>query len=591
MKRQPYPVAQLTGGLDVSVDAIFLVDKASPYLRNVRFDKGLIKKGVGFAGFGTGLPLDGTVMLIDSFPLEGGTVHTLIVTTKWVYRYISTSNSYEKKNPLASFTGDEDNQFSSVVTGKAVAGSWQDLFILTNGKDKIQKWVGTDADFADLGGWTTAPTLAKSLAVFRSRLIGGFTVDAGTICPRRVQWSIAGDPEDITGTGSGFVDLVETSDWVVTLALLKNKLYIFKERSIWELPYVGGTDVFGTPVLKIEGVGTFSPGSIVNLGEELLFYGTDNIYLYDGLDLVSIGKNIYSYLYETEKRVVNAAKANRVPSAYIEELKSYQICLPSKASEVPDLLAEYNFDAQSWTLRDKEITAFGFYTVPSVLTWADLVGPWKATTGAVALTFDASAKTIKRGDTGSFITDGFTAKCKVKTTADLNPGPFTVATDGVAASVLTLDDTPVNEGPVTKIATSEQDWAWMEKALPTGAPTTLIGDSGGYVYEDDRITKSADYMCFETKDWMFQHNQRLTEFHIQAKGGPFNCYYSLDQGLTWSPVKTFAVSTDWTEYVWWLNFTCQHIRLRIESYAEDFEIKWIEPWYIPRVRSKSLSTS
>ena len=51
MKRQPYPVAQLTGGLDVSVDAIFLVDKASPYLRNVRFDKGLVKKGVGFAEF------------------------------------------------------------------------------------------------------------------------------------------------------------------------------------------------------------------------------------------------------------------------------------------------------------------------------------------------------------------------------------------------------------------------------------------------------------------------------------------------------------------------------------------------------------
>ena len=53
MKRQPYPVAQLTGGLDVSVDAVFLVDKSSPYLRNVRFDKGLIKKGLGWVAFGT----------------------------------------------------------------------------------------------------------------------------------------------------------------------------------------------------------------------------------------------------------------------------------------------------------------------------------------------------------------------------------------------------------------------------------------------------------------------------------------------------------------------------------------------------------
>jgi len=61
MRRQPYPVAQLTGGLDVSVDAIFLVDKASPYLRNVRFDKGLIKKGLEYVVFGTELPLTGDI--------------------------------------------------------------------------------------------------------------------------------------------------------------------------------------------------------------------------------------------------------------------------------------------------------------------------------------------------------------------------------------------------------------------------------------------------------------------------------------------------------------------------------------------------
>ena len=73
MKKQPYPVAQLTGGLDVSVDGVFLVDKNSPYLRNVRFDKGLIRKGLGWVQFGTGLPLDGTPILIDTFPTADGT--------------------------------------------------------------------------------------------------------------------------------------------------------------------------------------------------------------------------------------------------------------------------------------------------------------------------------------------------------------------------------------------------------------------------------------------------------------------------------------------------------------------------------------
>jgi len=511
MKKQPYPVAQLTGGLDVSVDGVFLVDKNSPYLRNVRFDKGLIRKGLGWVQFGTGLPLDGTPILIDTFPTADGTIHQLMVTTKWVYKYNESSNDYTKKNPTVQFTGDESNQFSCVTT---LDSAGNEIFILTNGKDKIQKWDGSAGNFADLAGWSTGPVLARRLVIFKSRLLAGFTVEGGTVCTRRVRWSVAGNPEDITGTGSGFVDLAETSDWVVALVPLKNKLFIFKERSIWELPYKGGADVFGGPILKIDGVGTYSNLSIVSLGDELIFYGTDNIYLFDGENLDSIGKNIYSLVYETEKRLVNVGKADRVPSVYIEELKSYQLCFPTGESEIPSLLAEYSFDYQSWTLRDIQITAFGYYTVSGQPRWVDMTGTWEAQTGI-----------------------------------------------------------------------------WMQKKLPSGAPTTLIGTPDGYIYEDDRITKSTDYMVFQTKDWVFQHAQRVIEFRVQARGGPFNCYYSLDQGLTWSGAKTFSFRSDWAEYVWFLNLTCQSIRMKIESSAEDLDIKWVEPWYIPRVRSKGIVTN
>jgi len=96
MRRQAYPVAGLTGGLDVSVDAVFLTDKSSPNLRNVWFDKGLVRKGLGWAAFGSGLPLAGTVMLIDTFPMQSGTLHYLFATVDWVYRYNGTS--YDKKN-------------------------------------------------------------------------------------------------------------------------------------------------------------------------------------------------------------------------------------------------------------------------------------------------------------------------------------------------------------------------------------------------------------------------------------------------------------------------------------------------------------
>ena len=51
MRRQPYPITDLTGGLDVSVDATLITDKSSPNLKMVRFDKGMVKKDLGFASF------------------------------------------------------------------------------------------------------------------------------------------------------------------------------------------------------------------------------------------------------------------------------------------------------------------------------------------------------------------------------------------------------------------------------------------------------------------------------------------------------------------------------------------------------------
>lgn len=591
MKKQPYPVAQLTGGLDVSIDATFLVDKASPDLRNIYYDQGLIKKGLGWLQFGVtssdGLPLDGTVMLIDSFPLESGTIYYLMTTTKWVYRYNSTDGTYEKKNlqvntgaisltflaatkkitrvggsfvsdgftpgsiittdavlnpgpftavtisatdidvtetvvnegpvvktvtGVVPYTGDEDNRFCSVVT---LDNAGNEIYVLSNSKDKMKKWTGTGA-FEDLLGWATDPIIAKSMVSHQSRLIAGGTIESGNSCPRRVRWTVAGDLEDLTGTGSGFVDLVDTPDWIITCIVLKNKLFVIKERSIWYLPYVGGTDVYGTPELKVDSVGCYSPHSVVNLGDEIIFYGSDNVYLYDGIDLTPISKQIYGLLYETDKKIVNSNKINRSPGTYVEELQQYLLCVPTEG-ETPALLLTYDFNTESWLFRDKSITAFGFYSIPPTTTWNDLTGIWTA-----------------------------------------------------------------------------QTWQWMEKKLTAGSPTTLIGTADGYVYEDTRITKSTDLMYVTTKDWLFAHAQRWTEVRIQARGGPFSFIYSLDEGHTWSIPKVLPYSDpigQFVEYIVNINKTSQHIRVKIYSVAEDLDIKWIEPWYLPRKRSKHLVAS
>jgi len=79
---------------------------------------------------------------------------------------------------------------------------------------------------------------------------------------------------------------------------------------------------------------------------------------------------------------------------------------------------------------------------------------FKTNSGAISITFAAGGQTITRG-TGSFITDGFVIGNKITTDAVLNPGPFT--TTNVTQYVITVSGGVVDEGPVTKVVTSDDE--------------------------------------------------------------------------------------------------------------------------------------
>lgn len=502
MRRQPYPVAKITGGLDISLDPVFLVDKSSPNLYCARIQKGLIRKDLDFTNLGSVLPLDGCVMLIDSFTLYDGSRLHLFVTTDWVYQL--SSGTYTKRNSTAQFTGDLDDRFTAT---SILDPTGADMYVLTNGKDAIMKWDGS-GDFEVFGGGTSY--YAKAVGTFQNRIIQGNTTEGGVICPKRVRWSAVGAPEDYTNTGSGFVDLVDTPDNVVAFAALKGKFYVFKETSIWEMIYAGGPRYFDFTI-RVANVGCIATNAISSTKERIVFIGGEDIYVFDGYNVTPIGEQIRLQLFGIETAIMNSTKANRCCSAYVQDLKEYWLAVPVQG-DIPNKLYKYSIDNKCWIPREKEVTAFGFYRAAAgneEVTWEDDVGLWSA-------------------------------------------------------------DTEI----------------WLSSGVATGAITTVIGMSDGYVKEDNRVTKSSDAFVFETKDWYFAHAERWIGFRVQAKGGPFYFSYSTDEGDSWSAPMLLAVSTDFTEYEIPLNLTSQHIRCKLETSETDFDIKWIEPWYIPRERSK-----
>ena len=510
MRKQPYPIVDITGGLSVEKDPMMILDKESPNLKNVRFSEGVMKKDVGFIEFGVGLPLDGIPMYMDTFYTYEGSAYTLVITTKWIYQYNDDTKTYTKLNNTA-LTGTADSPFSSVTT---VDASGVDIYFLTNGVDPVMYWYGT-------GYFQSTSLIARRLVVYKNRLLLGNTVDSGDNHPERVWYSSLGDPLDFTTTpGSGYVDLIGTVDWITGMVVMKDRLFVIKERSIWEFIYVGPTTYFIAEI-KLDGVGSLAPNTIIGLGEEMIFYGNDNVYLYDGISLTPIADQLFPLLYDTEKKVIDMAYLNRAVALYVEELEEYWISLPKESADAGFLL-KYSMKYKSWVVRDKVISALGYYSIEDDPRWDQLIGAWSA-----------------------------------------------------------------------------QEWIWMAKNLPSGAPTTLLGvpsyvDGTGYgmIYEDNRITRDTDYMVFETKDFIFSHAQRWCEFRAEVKGGEFKMSYSLDCGVTWLGTQHYiADPNNYTTFVLFLNETSKMIRAKIESVVDvttDLTIKWMEPWYIARERQVQL---
>ncbi len=652
MRKSPYStlvgakqgavVTDLTGGINILKDPLYIADKESPNIICGRYDKGILKKDMGWTAFG--LPLLGVPMYIDTYYKSDGVYRVLCFTTTSAYKYDSTigdwyditrgveltdcetawtasasitataDGTYYKKGTYsaklaiaAGFTtglaayydisskdltthdhihlwvrssvalaaGDiqllldntsgcvspvETIDFPAIVadtwtrvsltiatpascgaivsvglnvavdkgacniylddirsvieyTGTVLdpfsATTYLDTYVVTNFKDPILKYDASPDYLELLGG---SPPRAKSITTFTNRLVVCFTND-GSDHPFRVQWSDAGTIE--TWTPSNYLEASDGFDWCTSLNTLGNKCVLFKEVSIWDLLYIGGTSVFQLNK-KIDQVSCMAPSTIQRVRDKLVFFGYDGIYSYDQSQVQCISDNIYPILFKTGEKTVNLGAVQAFNASYIEELREYWVSLCENSSSTPSLLMKYNITESSFIRRnDKPITCIGYYEkVTAPITWATATGTWGDASGA-----------------------------------------------------------------------------WGSRSLPGNAATTLVGYNDGQIYEDDRFTTTSDEFIFETKDFLYAHATRLTECRVEARYGGFTIWYSVDGGVTWTEGTTFAFRADWSEFIYYMNITTQVIRFKLTTSQPTFELRWIEPWHIDRFRSKTLRSA
>lgn len=301
-----------------------------------------------------------------------------MITTRKVYYYDADNKFFVDITGSTPLTGDVK---TPVFTENA-----QNYFVFTNGIDPVKYWdgigniqnlPGLDDVVPWLDGGTISVVKAKSLLYFKNfLLLFGTTESNGTYqldYPQRLRWSAIGDitawkntNQTLQDLQAGWADLTEGVDWAQCLAVLGNYVVAYKERSIQVLSYVGGDAIWDKwPAIK--GTGMLAPKAIVDLGDEHIFVGPDNIYSFDLREVKIAGDDISKRFFE----VLDPENTSMMTSLYFEEMPEGGFCFASTASQdgFPNKAIVYNTDTRAWSWRDMPMTCFGYYNLVDNPIW------------------------------------------------------------------------------------------------------------------------------------------------------------------------------------------------------------------------------
>jgi len=240
------------------IAAYMLPPEAWTLAENIRYSKGSPQVLDGWAQvFGTpGGPPHYTLTIKDS------------AKTWWLYMSLIKAYVYD---------GNVHTEITRAAGGNYTTNNTQDLNgvvfggipIFNNGVDVPQAWIGVYASTLKLVALPNWPSTLRA-AIFRnfgSYLIGFNMTDAGVNYPHLVQWSNPAAPGTVPTSWSysnpttegGRKDMPDVnSGFIQEAKQLGSTMFIYKERSIWKMNFIGGQFIFQFDTF-LEDVGVLAP--------------------------------------------------------------------------------------------------------------------------------------------------------------------------------------------------------------------------------------------------------------------------------------------------------------------------------------------
>jgi len=636
MRKQAYPLTQLTGGLDVSKDPIYLPDPNSPNVLGLRFDKGVVKKDWGYSTLG--LPLLGTPMHFANFTLTTGATYSIIFTTSSVYKWNATSIEWEDVTEGETLEDCEDVwQVESNVTCATGDGKVGTSCIVLTISETFSTGLAAHETIssANLTGYTYIHLLVNSSIDLASGDVQLLLDDTNT-CESPIETI------NFPALSAGVWTRVSLA--IATPASCSAIISVGIKVAVNQAAFTFSID--DVRAVKEMTGNEDNPIYHCILTDLLIFTnGKDAVKKFTGTAILNLGGSppVASTLISFQNRVVLGG-VNNYPfriqwsSAGTSETWTGGTSGSIDLVDTPDwcinfiLLGNKCFLLKEETLWD--IRYVGSTSVFSPIKVADVgtEGGHTLSRSADKIFFHSSDSFYSFDQTtlSPFIENLnpllFQPGERIVNTSKLNRAPsiyvkslqqywICYPTTGNVPDTLfklSLKDGSCsrrNEMNITAFgeyqsgATGVTTWTmasghwddylgvWRHSVINTGNPALVFAMSDGQVYEDTQSITSADTAVFETKDFLFGHASRITEVRVEARFGAFTLSHSVDGGLTWHGGRSFAAQDDWKEYILYLNLTTQTIRFKVETSASEFEMRWIEPWYIARTRSAVVASS
>jgi len=290
---------------------------------------------------------ESTVSLIG-FTRFSGVTHVLLGTEGKVYSVDMGMGTLTDRTP-------SDVTFNASLTNPWEAVTFTNTCILTNGQDDIHFWNGS-GDLNDAG-------ISYRARVVRS--YGAYTLllssreeegETWHDVYQRIRWSVPGAFDDFTGPGSGFLDLVDTPDRIMTGRLFGASFVVYKKYSVIILDLTGG-GAGGTfrVTSSYTKSGLVAQRALVDAGGFHILMGHDNFYRFEGSPhLEPVGDSIKEHF----QRNVNwdaVETSHAINDIYNHKAIFY---VPVGTSPIPNLAYIFDYRSGAWSIYEiPEVTA------------------------------------------------------------------------------------------------------------------------------------------------------------------------------------------------------------------------------------------